>query len=87
MLFRGFVFVSLRRYLRAFPAALASAALFTLAHGPWLEGSLPYAASLLVTGVLLALAYERSRSILPCILAHAALNAYGVWTARVTFGS
>ena len=47
-----------------------SAALFALPHGYAAAGSL----SVLMSGVLWALAYERTRSLLPGLLAHSANN-------------
>ena len=55
---------------RAAPATIASAALFALAHG---YGAVGFA-SVFVSGVLWAIAYERTRSLLPGMLAHAASN-------------
>ena len=52
------------------PATLVSAALFALAHGYGVVGFV----SVFVSGVLWALAYERTRSLLPGMLAHAVSN-------------
>ena len=52
------------------PATIASAAVFALAHG---YGAVGFA-SVFVSGVLWAIAYERTRSLLPGMLAHAASN-------------
>jgi CAAX protease family protein len=70
LLFRGVLYGTLRIRLGPLPATLASAALFALAHGYGLVGF----ASVFVSGVLWALAYERTRSLLPGMLAHAANN-------------
>ena len=70
LLFRGVLYGTLRIRLGPLPATLASAALFALAHGYGLVGF----ASVFVSGVLWALAYERTRSLLPGMLAHAAGN-------------
>ena len=70
LLFRGVLYGTLRIRLGPLPATLASAALFALAHGYGLVGF----ASVFVSGVLWALAYERTRSVLPGMLAHAAGN-------------
>jgi CAAX protease family protein len=69
-LFRGVLYGTLRLRLGPPPAILASAALFALAHGYGVVGF----ASVFASGVLWALAYERTRSLLPGMLAHAASN-------------
>jgi hypothetical protein len=69
-LFRGLLYATLRTRLGPAPAALASAAVFALAHG---YGAVGFGA-VLASGVLWALAYERTRSLLPALLAHAAGN-------------
>lgn len=69
--FRGTVYPTLRRWLGPGVAAVASALLFGSLHlySP--------AGFLIVTwvGLVLAVTYERTRSLLPCILAHAVNNA------------
>lgn len=70
LIFRGLLYGTLRTRLSVLPAALLSAALFALAHGYAAAGSL----SVLMSGMLWALAYEKTRSLLPGILAHAANN-------------
>ena len=69
-LFRGILYGTLRLRLGPAPATLVSAALFALAHGYGVVGF----ASVFASGVLWALAYERTRSLLPGMLAHAASN-------------
>ena len=69
-LFRGVLYATLRLGLGPGPAVLASAALFALAHG---YGAVGFA-SVFVSGVLWAVAYERTRSLLPGMLAHAVSN-------------
>jgi membrane protease YdiL (CAAX protease family) len=69
-LFRGVLYGTLRLRLGAPPAILASATLFALAHGYGVIGF----ASVFASGVLWALAYERTRSLVPGMLAHAASN-------------
>lgn len=68
--FRGLLYGTLRRAWGPAPSALASAVVFALAHsyGPWGLASVTW------SGVLWALAYERTRSLWPGILAHAAGN-------------
>ncbi len=68
--FRGLLYGTLRTRLGVWPSALSSAALFALPHGYAAAGSL----SVLVSGVLWAWAYERTRSLLPGLLAHSANN-------------
>jgi uncharacterized protein len=68
--FRGLVYSTLRSWLPRGSAVLGSAALFAVCH--------PYSEVGLIavgwTGVLLAIAYERTGSILPGWIAHAAIN-------------
>jgi membrane protease YdiL (CAAX protease family) len=68
--FRGLLYGTLRTVTGAPLAAVASGCLFAAAHGYGLAGFL----SVFLSGILWALAYERSRSLLPGILAHAANN-------------
>jgi hypothetical protein len=70
LLFRGLLYGTLRRWLAPAPAALLSAAVFAVAHGYGVVGF----AAVFTSGVLWAVAYERTRSLLPSILAHAAGN-------------
>ena len=70
ILFRGVLYGTLRLRLGPAPATLASAALFALAHGYGVVGF----ASVLASGILWAVAYERTRSLWPGMLAHAASN-------------
>ena len=68
--FRGVLYGTLRRATAVTPAVLASAAIFAAAHGYGLVGF----ASALWSGILWAGAYERTRSLLPGMLAHAVNN-------------
>lgn len=68
--FRGLLYPTLRLRLPAWTAALASSALFGVAHGYGVPGF----AAVTWSGMVWALGYERSRSLLPGILAHAASN-------------
>ncbi len=70
IVFRGLLFATLRRRYGALFSALASALIFAVAHGYGWIGL----ASVLWSGVLWALSYERTRSLLPAMLAHAAVN-------------
>lgn len=68
--FRGVLYAALRSRIGVAPAAAISAAIFAVAHG---YGVLGFAA-VFWSGILWALAYERTRSLWPCIVAHAAGN-------------
>jgi membrane protease YdiL (CAAX protease family) len=71
--FRGFFFGWLKRRLPVSLSVLISALLFTAAH--WIA---VISLQLVVVGVVLALIYQRSKSLLPGILVHAMFNAYGL---------
>jgi hypothetical protein len=71
-IFRGLVFGGMRRSLGLFASLLASAAIFALVHPP--ISFLP----VLALGICCALAYERSRSLIAPMTAHAAYNAFAV---------
>jgi membrane protease YdiL (CAAX protease family) len=75
-LFRGFLYSGLRRRFSVWPAAAISSALFGLVHFGGLEFALIIPA-LFVVGLGLALVYERRRSLLASILAHATFNVAG----------
>jgi membrane protease YdiL (CAAX protease family) len=78
LLFRGLLYGTLRTALPVWPAAFVSAALFAIPHGYAAAGSL----SVLMSGVLWAIAYERTRSLLPGLLAHSANNLMStLWAA------
>jgi membrane protease YdiL (CAAX protease family) len=83
LLFRGVLYGTLRLRFGPWPATAVSAGLFALAHGYGVIGF----ASVLMSGVLWAVAYERTRSLLPGILAHAANNvqATAVFLATLRF--
>jgi membrane protease YdiL (CAAX protease family) len=68
-IFRGIVFGGLRRSFGLMPAALASAAIFAVMH-PAVS-----IAPVFLLGVVAALVYERSRSLLAPMLTHATYNA------------
>jgi len=68
--FRGLLYPTLRLRLPPWLAALLSAGLFGVAHGYGLQGF----AAVTWSGMIWALGYERSRSLLPGMLAHAASN-------------
>jgi membrane protease YdiL (CAAX protease family) len=68
--FRGVLYPALRSRFGVAPAAALSAAVFAVAHG---YGVLGFAA-VFWSGILWALAYERTGSLWPSIIAHAAGN-------------
>lgn len=67
-LFRGLIFAGLRRSMRPFPAAAASAAIFAIVHPP--ASIIP----VFLLGLCTAFAYERSRSLAAPMLVHALYN-------------
>ncbi|MCP9470523.1 MAG: CPBP family intramembrane metalloprotease [Nitrospira sp.] len=70
--FRGLLFATLRRRLPFAPAALVSAGIFAAAHGYGVIGFL----SVWWSGILWAWVYERTGSLLPGMVAHAANNLF-----------
>jgi membrane protease YdiL (CAAX protease family) len=68
--FRGLLYPTLRLRLPSWPAALLSAALFGVAHGYGVPGFVAVSWS----GMIWAVGYERTRSLLPGMVAHAASN-------------
>ena len=68
--FRGLLYPTLRLHLPPLLAALLSAGLFGLAHGYGATGF----AAVTWSGMVWALGYERTRSLLPGMLSHAASN-------------
>jgi CAAX protease family protein len=70
LLFRGVIFRWLWQRLSFWPAAVASSALFGLAH-VWIDSIVAAGAM----GLVLAWLYERSRSLAPSILMHQTFNA------------
>jgi membrane protease YdiL (CAAX protease family) len=71
LIFRGLLYGSLRASLSWPLAAIGSALVFGLAHGYGPTGFL----SVLLSGLLWAWVYERTGSLLPCIVAHVVNNA------------
>ncbi len=69
LIFRGFMYPALRRYLTPFPAVIIGAAVFASLH-------LSSAGVMQIAGlgIVLAILYERSRSVIPCIACHALNN-------------
>ncbi len=70
IIFRGLLFPALRVALPLWPAALLSGALFAAAHGYGVVGF----AAVAWSGAIWAVGYERTGSLLPCMLAHALGN-------------
>jgi len=70
--FRGMLFGGMRERLPMWAAALVSAALFGLLH---VTTGISVVPPLIAFGFLLALLYERTGSILPCILLHMLNNS------------
>lgn len=69
-LFRGFLYTSLRRRFGVFLSIFFSAALFSLAHFD-LGGAVP----LFVLGCLFAFVFERTKSLIPAMVAHCMWNS------------
>jgi len=70
LIFRGLLYPTLRLRLPPWLAALGSAGVFAVAHGYGVQGF----AAVTWSGIVWALAYERTRSLLPGMLAHAGSN-------------
>ena len=70
IIFRGLLFATFRRRFGLIGAALASSLIFAVAHGYGVVGLF----SVLWSGALWAWSYERTRSLVPGMLAHAAVN-------------
>lgn len=70
IVFRGLLYGSLQTYLGRLSATIISATLFSA----WHFYSLPGFITILIVGVVWAIAYERCRSLYPLILSHSAVN-------------
>jgi membrane protease YdiL (CAAX protease family) len=70
VVFRGLLYGTLRRGLGWPAAAVLSGAVFAVAHGYGLAGF----GSVFVSGVMWAVAYEKTGSLLPGMAAHAVNN-------------
>jgi hypothetical protein len=81
--FRGVLYATLRRMVGVWPAVGLSAGFFSLVHGYGAVGFV----SVFWSGVLWALAYERTRSLLPAILGHMLNNLFVttefIWLLRL----
>ncbi len=80
-LFRGILFGGLRRHWSFWPAALAAAAVFAVVHL-----NAPGFAAYLLLGLLFALLFERSGSLVTSWAAHAAFNVFNLMVMFVLFG-
>ncbi len=69
LIFRGFVYAALRRYLPPLAAVGLSAIVFGVMH----MNSLALV-QIVGIGIVLAVLYERTRSVIPCIVCHAMNN-------------
>ncbi len=83
-IFRGFIYPGLRRALTPFVAVLVTSALFATVH---ITAATLQLAGIAAVGVLLAVLYERTRSVLPCIVAHSLHNClvFCLVAAQVVF--
>ena len=79
--FRGIIYTSLRTRFGPWLSAVVSAAIFTLLHVYSPIGML----MLFTSAVASALFYERTRSLLPCIIAHAVNNLLVVSTSLLVY--
>jgi len=70
VLFRGVLYQALRKHTGAVRATLGSAVLFTVLH--WWPAMVP---EFLFLGIVLAVVFERTRSLYPSMVMHAAYNA------------
>jgi membrane protease YdiL (CAAX protease family) len=70
IVFRGLLYGTLRRRLGWPTAAVLSAAVFAAAHGYGVAGF----GSVFASGIMWSIAYEKTRSLLPGMIAHAANN-------------
>jgi CAAX protease family protein len=70
IVFRGLLYGTLRRWAGWPVAAVLSAAVFAVAHGYGVAGF----GSVFASGIMWAVAYEKTRSLLPGMVAHAANN-------------
>lgn len=74
LIFRGLIFGRLRREMKFFPAAVLSAAYFGIFHG-----NLPQGIYALCLGLILAMIYEWSGSVMSAWAFHAAANLLSVF--------
>ena len=77
--FRGALFAGLRKRLSFLPAALLSSLVFGLSHGYDFLGQM----GIVWVGFVLCWLFERTRSLFPCLLAHALFNAAQIYLLSV----
>lgn len=70
VLFRGFLFSGLRAHMGWPAAAMLSSVAFSLVHPPLFHHLVGAA----ITGLIFAWGFERTRNIIPCVVAHAFWN-------------
>ncbi|MBX9694530.1 MAG: CPBP family intramembrane metalloprotease, partial [Cyanobacteria bacterium] len=80
-LFRGFLYTTLRRTRGAFTSIVISAALFSLVHM-----DLGGAIQLFALGFLFAFVFERTKSLIPSMVAHCMWNSVTFGMALTAFG-
>ena len=73
--FRGVLFAGLCKRLAFLPAALGSSLLFGISHGYDPIGQL----AIVWVGFVLCWLFERTRSLVPCLFAHAVFNAVQIF--------
>jgi uncharacterized protein len=78
LLFRVFLFNAVSRYLPVWAAAIASGAMFGLAHAAALGQILTVSIPLAFGGVVLAIVYSRSRCYWSNVITHAGFNLISV---------
>ena len=82
ILFRGFFYAAVKPHIGAFPGMLASAGLFALLHFD--KGGV---LMLFAIGFVLAYTFEKTRSLLPSMVAHGLWNSGSFTMALVLFGA
>jgi membrane protease YdiL (CAAX protease family) len=73
LFFRGFCFTALRRWIGLVPGALATGVIFGLIHAA--SADAVFLVPLAFFGMALCFLYERTGSLLPCMVLHALNNA------------
>lgn len=76
LFFRGFMLTRLREAWRPFPAIVVTALAFGLIHGEWVHAGLAFG-----IGLYLGFLAERSTSVVPAVVCHAANNTASVLLA------
>ncbi len=81
IMFRGILFPSLRARMGLWPAAILSSFVFGAIH----LYSPPATVAITLGGIASCVAYERTRSLWPCILAHAANNGLAMASMMILY--